>query len=124
MVSKYVLIVDDEPANIELFEVMLRAFQVEVRGVTLGSEALAQARQVPPALVLLDLMLPDMSGFEVCAQLKAAPETAGVRVAMLTGRDDAAARQKAAEVGVDDFLVKPVSRGALKALLEATLKGN
>jgi len=123
-VSKYVLIVDDEPANIELFEVMLRAFQVEVRGVTLGSEALAQARQVPPALVLLDLMLPDMSGFEVCAQLKAAPETAGVRVAMLTGRDDAAARQKAAEVGVDDFLVKPVSRGALKALLEATLKGN
>ncbi len=122
--SKYVLIVDDEPANIELFEVMLRAFQVEVRGVTLGSEALAQARQVPPALVLLDLMLPDMSGFEVCAQLKAAPETAGVRVAMLTGRDDAAARQKAAEVGVDDFLVKPVSRSALKALLEATLKGN
>jgi len=95
-----------------------------VRGVTLGSEALAQARQVPPALVLLDLMLPDMSGFEVCAQLKAAPETAGVRVAMLTGRDDAAARQKAAEVGVDDFLVKPVSRSALKALLEATLKGN
>jgi len=120
--SKYVLIVDDDPANIELFEVMFRAFQVEVRSATLGSEALAQARQAPPSLVLLDLMLPDMSGFEVCAQLKAAPETADVRVAMLTGRNDAAARQKAAEVGADDFLVKPVLRSDLKALLDAALK--
>ena len=120
--SKYVLIVDDDPANIELFEVMFRAFQVEVRGATLGSEALAQARQAPPSLILLDLMLPDMSGFEVCAQLKATPETANVRVAMLTGRNDAAARQKAAEVGADDFLVKPVLRSDLKTLLDATLK--
>ena len=122
--SKYVLIVDDDPANIELFEVMFRTFQVEVRGATLGSEALAQARQAPPSLILLDLMLPDMSGFEVCAQLKATPETAHVRVALLTGRNDAAARQKAAEVGADDFLVKPISRGDLKALLDATLKEN
>jgi CheY-like chemotaxis protein len=120
--SSYILIVDDDLANIELFEVMFRAFQVEVRSATLGSEALAQARQEPPSLVLLDLMLPDMSGFEVCAQLKAAPETAGVRVAMLTGRNDAAARQKADQVGADAFLVKPISRSDLKALLDATLK--
>jgi CheY-like chemotaxis protein len=121
---KYVLIVDDDPANIELFEVMFRAFQVEVRSATLGSEALEQAQQAPPSLILLDLMLPDMSGFEVCAQLKATPETANVRVAMLTGRNDAAARQKAAEVGADDFLVKPISRSDLKTLLDATLKEN
>jgi CheY-like chemotaxis protein len=120
--SKYVLIVDDDPANIELFEMMLSTFQVEVRSATLGSDAIEQVHQAPPLLVLLDLMLPDMSGFEVCAQLKAAPKTAGVRIAMLTGRNDTAAHQKAAEAGADDFLVKPVSRSDLKALLDATLK--
>lgn len=122
--SKHILIVDDDPANIELFEVMFRMFQVEVRSATLGSDALSQARQEPPLLVLLDLMLPDMTGFEVCAQLKATPDTAQVRVAMLTGRSDEAARRKAFEVGADEFLVKPVSRSTLKALLDAALNAN
>ncbi|MCS6872814.1 MAG: response regulator [Anaerolineae bacterium] len=119
--TKYILIVDDEPDNIELFRMMLRSLNVEVRGAQLGSEALIRARQEPPLLILLDLMLPDMTGFEVCAQLKAEPSTAQVHVAVLSGRSDEAARKRALEAGADHFLVKPVNRADLKALVEAAL---
>lgn len=95
---KRVLIVDDEADNIELFRLMLRPFNLELESAQLGGEALEKARQAPPALILLDLMLPDMSGFEVCAQLKAMPSTAQIRIAVLSGRTDEAARQKALAV--------------------------
>lgn len=118
---KHVLIVDDEADNIELFGLMLRPFNVELESAQLGGEALEKARQAPPALILLDLMLPDMSGFEVCAQLKAMPSAAQIRIAVLSGRTDEAARQKALAAGADYFLVKPVSRADLKSVVEAAL---
>ncbi len=121
---KYVLIVDDDPGNIELFQLMLRTLNVETLSAQLGSEALAQARQMPPALVLLDLMLPDMTGFEVCAQLKASPSTAQAYIAVLSARVDEAARQKALEVGADNFLVKPISRAVLKTLVETVFSAD
>lgn len=118
---KRVLIVDDEADNIELFRLMLRPFNLELESAQLGGEALEKARQAPPALILLDLMLPDMSGFEVCAQLKAMPSTAQIRIAVLSGRTDEAARQKALAVGADYFLIKPISRADLKSVVEAAL---
>lgn len=121
---KHILIVDDDIANVELFQVMLRPFNVELRCAMLGSEALEQAHQAPPALILLDLMLPDISGFEVCAQLKAAPNTAQCYIAVLSGRNDETARQKALAAGADRFLVKPVSRADLKTLIEAVIGAN
>ncbi|MFQ3536741.1 MAG: response regulator [Aggregatilineales bacterium] len=121
---KYVLIVDDDPGNIELFQLMLRTLNVEVLSAQLGGQALEQARQMPPALVLLDLMLPDMTGFEVCAQLKASPSTAQAYIAILSARVDEAARQKALEVGADNFLVKPINRAALKTLIETALSAD
>ncbi len=119
--SKRVLIVDDEADNIELFGLMLRPFNVELESAQLGGEALEKARQAPPALILLDLMLPDMSGFEVCAQLKAMPSAAQIRIAVLSARTDEAARQKALAAGADYFLVKPISRADLKSVVEAAL---
>ncbi|PJF31701.1 MAG: response regulator [Candidatus Thermofonsia Clade 1 bacterium] len=118
---KHILIVDDELDNVELFRMMLRPFNVELRSAQLGGEALEQAYQTPPALILLDLMLPDMSGFEVCAQLKAAPNTAQCYIAVLSGRNDETARQKALAAGADRFLVKPISRTDLKMLVEAVI---
>ncbi|RMF53290.1 MAG: response regulator [Chloroflexota bacterium] len=117
-----ILIVDDDPANIELLEVMFGTFNVEVCSATLGSQALEMARDRQPSLIVLDAMLADMTGFEVCAQLKAEPATAHIPIAMLTGRIDEAARRKADEVGADHFLVKPVMRADLRVLLDSTLK--
>jgi CheY-like chemotaxis protein len=117
----HILIVDDDVANIDLFKVMFRTLNVEVQSATTGGEALEQAQSDPPLLLFLDLMLPDMTGFEVCARLKGDPATARIQIAMLTGRSDEAARQKAQEVGADHFLVKPVTRADLKALLDSAL---
>lgn len=117
----HILIVDDDVANIDLFKVMFRTLDVEVQSATTGGEALEQAQNDPPLLLFLDLMLPDMTGFEVCARLKGDPATARIQIAMLTGRSDEAVRQKAQEVGADHFLVKPFTRADLKALLDSAL---
>lgn len=117
----HILIVDDDVANIDLFKVMFRTLNVEVQSATTGSQAIEQAQNDPPLLLFLDLMLPDMTGFEVCARLKGDPATAHIQIAMLTGRSDEAARQKAQEVGADHFLVKPVTRADLKTLLDSAL---
>ncbi|MCE9578500.1 MAG: response regulator [Deltaproteobacteria bacterium] len=104
---KQVLLVEDEPDVARLVEFNLRAAGFEVVAVGRGDLALAQARRAPPHVVVLDLMLPDTTGYEVCQQLRADPRTADVGVLMLTARGDAEDRIMGLEVGADDYVVKP-----------------
>jgi two-component system cell cycle response regulator len=112
-VTARILVVDDVAANVRLLEARLQAEYFDVRTATNGRDALRLALQERVDLVLLDVMMPDMTGFEVCAALKADPRTAHVPVIMVTALDQAQDRVKGLESGADDFLTKPVSDIAL-----------
>ncbi len=110
-----VLVVDDIPANIKLLEARLSAEYFEVLTATNGPEALALAGLGGCDIALLDVMMPGMDGFEVCARLKADIRTAHIPVVMVTALDQPADRVRGLEAGADDFLTKPVDEVALIA---------
>jgi len=119
--SGYVLIIDDEEASIDLFRVMFKMMQQPITGAQTGAEGLEVALNNPPILIFLDVMLPDMSGFEVCEKLKSSPQTAHVPVIFLSARTDENAFQRARQAGADEFLIKPVTRAQLKAQLDKVI---
>jgi len=104
-----ILLVDDEPDLRQLVTFNLRDAGFEVDGVGSGQAGLVLAAKVRPAVIVLDLMLPDVSGTEVCRQLRADPALADVGVLMLTARGDEYDRVLGFEVGADDYVVKPFS---------------
>jgi len=104
-----VLLVDDEPDLRQLVTFNLRDAGFEVDAVGSGQAGLALASRIRPAVVVLDLMLPDVSGMEVCRSLRADPVLADVAVLMLTARGDEYDRVLGFEVGADDYVVKPFS---------------
>lgn len=110
-----VLVVDDNPQNVELVEAQLRRAGFEVTGVTTGPDALSSVQQKPPDVILLDVMMPGMDGHEVCRRLKADARTEHIPVVMLTALQDKADRIRALEIGANDFLSKPVERAELLA---------
>ena len=116
--ARKVLIADDDARNRKLLEVLLRAEGYEVRCVKSGVTALAAIASEVPDILLLDLMMPDMDGFEVVRRLKADPATARMSIVMVTALDDDASRARLAAAGVADVLTKPVDRWQLKASLE------
>jgi CheY-like chemotaxis protein len=120
--SNHILIVDDEPVTVELMRLMLKTLNIAVESASTGAEAITIVGVDPPLLVILDLMLPDMSGYDVCAALKKSPASANIPVVMLTARHDQTARDKAAGVGVNYFLTKPVTRAQLNECLGMALK--
>lgn len=120
--SARILIVDDMQANLRLMEAKLSAEYYEVATASSGAEALALAARWAPDLVLLDVMMPGMDGYEVCAALKAGRETEHVPVVMLTALGDADARVRGLEVGADDFLTKPVEDGTLFARVRSLVR--
>lgn len=101
-----ILIVDDEPDLLRLIDLNLRREGYRTVLAAAGLEALAAARAESPSLVILDLMLPDLSGTEVCRRLRAAPETKDVPVIMLTARGEEIDKVVGFEVGADDYVVK------------------
>lgn len=119
--SRTVLVVDDEPQTVELIRLMFKTLGQEAEGASTGAEAISAVRRSKPIMVLLDVMLPDMSGYEVCAALKAMPEMTDVPVIMLTALDDRATREKALNAGADTFVAKPVSRNQLRDYLDRAL---
>jgi two-component system phosphate regulon response regulator PhoB len=104
-----VLMVDDEPDIQRLLSFNLREAGFETESAGSGAEGLALAASFQPAVVILDLMLPDQSGTEVCRQLRGSPALADVAVLMLTARGDEYDRVLGFEVGADDYVVKPFS---------------
>ena len=117
-----VLIVDDIAANLLLLEAKLRAEYYEVALAGSGQEALALAERWNPDVILLDVMMPGMDGYEVCRRLKAEPATAHLPVVMVTALVDQAERVRGLEAGADDFLSKPVDDATLFARLRALLR--
>ena len=118
----HVLVVDDVLANRKLLEAKLGREYYQVTLATGGEEAVALARAQAPDIILLDVMMPDMDGFETCRCLKALPETEHIPVVMVTALSDPDDRVRGLECGADDFLTKPVDDLTLFARLRALLR--
>ncbi len=117
-----VLVVDDIPANVKLLEARLGAEYFDVVTALSGEAALAACAETPPDIVLLDVMMPGMDGFEVCRRLKADPRTVHVPVVMVTALDQISDRVKGLEAGADDFLTKPVNDTALVTRVKSLVR--
>ena len=117
-----VLIVEDEPDIRNLVVLHLQRDGYQVTSAGSGEEALRQVRLSPPDLVLLDLMLPTMSGLEVCRRLRQEPATATLPIVMLTAKADEVDKVVGLELGADDYVVKPFSPKELLARVRAVLR--
>lgn len=115
------LVVDDQPLNIRLLHAVLSpAYQVFM--ATSGEQALALCQTNPPDLVLLDVVMPGMDGYETCRQLRADPRTASIPVVFVTGHDDDAERARGHAAGAVGFLTKPVEPPQVLALVDSLLR--
>jgi PAS domain S-box-containing protein len=110
-----ILIVDDEPVGRDTLEALLTSQGYQLAFASNGPETLAQARALTPDLILLDIMMPGMDGFEVCRRLRADPLVAEVPVILVTALDDRDSRLQGIEAGADDFVSKPFDRAELRA---------
>lgn len=120
--SARILVVDDIAANLRLLEARLNAEYYEVALASSGPEALLRAEDWSPDIILLDVMMPGMDGYEVCRRLKSNGSTAHIPVVMVTALVDPAERVRGLEAGADDFLSKPVDHPTLFARLRALLR--
>ncbi len=117
-----ILVVDDEDRNLRLMKLLLTSFGYDVLTASNGEEALEMAHDIPPDVILLDIMMPKMDGFEVAKQLKREEETKIIPIVMVTALNEVEDRVKALEVGADDFLSKPVDKTELKARVQSLVK--
>src|SRR5919202_7130392 len=120
--SARVLVVDDTIANVKLLETKLGAEYFDVLTAMNGPDALAICEQGLCDIVLLDVMMPGMDGFEVCRRLKSSPMTAHIPVVMVTALDQPSDRVRGLDAGADDFLTKPVDDTALLARVRSLVR--
>lgn len=120
--SARVLVVDDILPNVKLLEAKLASEYYEVLTATSGAEALEKVQADSPDIVLLDVMMPGMDGFEVCQKIKENPEHAHIPVVMVTALTDATDRVRGLEAGADDFLSKPLNDTALMARVRSLVR--
>ncbi len=117
-----VLVVDDNPQNLELLLAYLEDLDCKTVSATQGAEAVDKAKQILPDLILLDVMMPKMSGFEVCKRLKNDPRTTDIPIIMVTALSELGDIERAIDSGTDDFLSKPVNRLELITRVKTMLK--
>ncbi len=117
-----VLIVDDNPQNLELLQAFLEALPVQVYTAVDGVDCLEKVKQYNPDLILLDIMMPRMSGFQVCKQLKSDPATRDIQILVVTALNELGDIEQATECGTDDFVSKPVNKFELLTRVKSLLR--
>src|SRR5687767_1041725 len=117
-----ILIADDNQSNRELLEAYLTDVECDVEHAADGQDTLTKVKSFQPDLILLDVMMPKLSGFEVCQKLKAVPATSTIMVLMVTALNEAGDIERAVKAGTDDFLSKPVNKFELLKRVENMLK--
>lgn len=120
--AEKVLAVDDNPVNLKVVRATLLRGGYDVFTASSGPEALAMMSEMIPDIILLDITMPDMDGYEVCRRLRAKPETANVPVMMLTAHDSLDEKVKGFEAGADDYLTKPFQPAELQARIKVHLR--
>ena len=121
-VIKNILVVDDTPVNIKMLVDLLTSRGYQTSTAASGAEALAKIEANAPDLVLLDVMMPGMNGYEVCQKIRANPATSILPVVMVTALDPSQERIKGIEAGADDFVAKPINHGELLARVRSLLR--
>ncbi|HSD51853.1 MAG TPA: response regulator, partial [Candidatus Methylomirabilis sp.] len=117
-----ILIVDDEPENLELLEAVLTPIGHSIRKARGGREALKAVEEELPEIILLDLMMPGVSGFDVCEMLRASERTARIPIIIVTALDQALVKERVLGLGADDYLTKPIQADEVVARVAAMLK--
>jgi CheY-like chemotaxis protein len=120
--KRRILIADDNQPNRELLEAYLADIDCDTEIAVDGQDTLAKVKSFRPDLVLLDVMMPKLSGFEVCQQLKTDPATRKIMVLMVTALNEAGDIERAVKAGTDDFLSKPVNRVELTKRVQNMLR--
>ena len=119
-----ILVVDDTPANVKLLADRLSVKGYEIATASNGEEALEQVRAWGPDLILLDVVMPGLNGYDVCRRIRENPAMAMLPIVMVTALDPEEERIKGLEAGADEFLTKPVDFDLLLSSIDQLLKGN
>jgi DNA-binding response OmpR family regulator len=117
-----ILIADDNAQNVELLEAYLSEFECELRTASDGEETLRAVDEFHPDLLLLDIMMPRLSGFEVCRKLRSNPATRDLLILMVTALNEASDFERGVQAGTDDFLTKPVNKVELLCRVRSLLR--
>src|ERR1700722_10454302 len=117
-----VLIVDDNSQNVELLQAFLESLPVKLVTAADGVEALEKVAEHNPDLLLLDIMMPHMSGFQVCRKLKSDPKTKDIQILMVTALNELGDIEQASKCGTDDFVSKPVNKFELLTRVKSLLR--
>lgn len=117
-----VLIVEDDPQSAELVQAYLEAVECEVGFAVNGVEAIEKVNASPPDIILLDVMMPKMSGFEVCKRLKGNPDTKDIPIIIVTALNEMGDIERGIDCGADDFLSKPINKLELITRVKSLLR--
>ena len=117
-----ILIADDNVPNVELLDAYLSGCDYEIETASDGAETLERVKSFAPDLILLDIMMPKLSGFEVCEKLKSDPLTKGIMILMVTALSELGDIERAVNAGCDDYLSKPVNKFELLKRVENMLR--
>ncbi|MBI2942722.1 MAG: response regulator [Candidatus Wallbacteria bacterium] len=119
-----IMVVEDDPSQVELLKKILGQFQIEVHAATDGLKAVDLIREVKPGLILLDIMMPALDGFEVVKRIRAMPELAATPIIIISAVREMNSLLEARKHGIKDYVMKPFDRRALEAKIGEALKVN